>query len=193
MPAFTENATQEPARATGTESAVAPNPVRTLHLLADAAPASRARRKAVIIKRPKKMRTSAKTQKRAKGLEPSTSSLGSRNTVVLERIRLTCSVGFGAAKVSSRTLLERSPTPPPTSLDLFTQSSLQLSWMRSKDRQENGDGGARTLNPRLAKAVLSQLSYVPDNCLPPLVFRAKNLRLPRPQRAGILRTRSQAR
>ena len=48
----------------------------------------------------------------------------------LERIRLTCSVGFGAAKVSSLTLLERSPTPPPTSLDLFTQSSLQLSRMR---------------------------------------------------------------
>ena len=28
--------------------------------------------------------------------------------------------------------------------------------------RENGDEGDRTLNPRLAKAVLSQLSYVPD-------------------------------
>ena len=27
---------------------------------------------------------------------------------------------------------------------------------------ENGDDGSRTHNPRLAKAVLSQLSYVPD-------------------------------
>jgi len=35
---------------------------------------------------------------------------------LLERIRLTWSVGFGAAKVSSLTLLERSPTPPPSSL-----------------------------------------------------------------------------
>ena len=32
----------------------------------------------------------------------------------------------------------------------------------SRLRPRNGDEGARTLNPRLAKAVLSQLSYVPE-------------------------------
>ena len=30
------------------------------------------------------------------------------------------------------------------------------------DREPDGDEGDRTLNPRLAKAVLSQLSYVPE-------------------------------
>ena len=49
----------------------------------------------------------------------------------LQRIRPPWNAGCGAAKVSSLALLKRSPTPPPTSLDLCTQSSLQLSRMRS--------------------------------------------------------------
>ena len=43
-------------------------------------------------------------------------SLGALIASELERIRLTCSVGFGAAKVSSLTLTKSSPTPPPSSL-----------------------------------------------------------------------------
>lgn len=62
LPAFAENAPPKPARATGTESAVALgvalNPVRTRQFLASAAPAARARREAVIIKSPEKTRDS---------------------------------------------------------------------------------------------------------------------------------------
>ena len=40
-----------------------------------------------------------------------------------------------------------------------------LAWTpdrRRRERQLNGDGGTRTLNPRVANAVLCQLSYVPE-------------------------------
>jgi hypothetical protein len=41
-----------------------------------------------------------------------------------------------------------------------------LAWTPDRCRQErqrNGDGGTRTLNPRVANAVLCQLSYVPEH------------------------------
>ena len=84
LPAFTERAkgaTPVPARATGTESAVALTSGRSRHTESTGGTCDDSGDCVAAARKPKKTRATVlirpKTKERAKGLEPSTSSLGS--------------------------------------------------------------------------------------------------------------------
>ena len=131
------------------------------------------------------------------------------------RVTRFCRAGFPHSEISGSTVvctspeliaayhvLHRLPTPrhPPCALSSFTQLASKEDtallpkqnvkeriWPLPANPLNGGDNRARTGNPRLAKAVLSQLSYIPktlENCLQNLVGLGR-LELPTSRLSGV--------